>query len=339
MRCLGHHAILETRDREERLPPPSHISDYDPRFFRTCTFPLLRRLGYGTRVTINNGLPAGAPFATPLALSLSAWDESGSFMGTTGQLAELQPGEIVKLEVESLFEQLPGTVEGDALGMFHLVPEGLRESESTEVATKELMAHMSSSDDFVEFHQKPKGVITGVAYQTGPLNDARFGSSRSTVAQAPKVIVSDTVDTLFCLMNLSTSFDYDNTVEMDFWILGPGGERITRAWVEVPPFTFRLVSAAETLARAGALDAFLELGGRGMFLGYSKNGTVVPLSLTRNQGSGAIACDHTLPPIFYLTTWGGETRLKANARLEQEFFSAPRDGDALPAYTAVPAAV
>ena len=53
--------------------------------------------------------------------------------------------------------------------------------------------------------------------------------------------------------------------------------------------------------------------------------------------SGAIACDHTLPPIFYVTTWGGEARLKANARLEQEFFSEPRDADPAPMYTAVPA--
>jgi hypothetical protein len=298
-----------------------------------------RRLGYGVRVTINNGLPASRPLATPMGVSLSAWDESGAYVGSTGQIAELAPGEITKIEVDDLLDQLPAAADGDVLGMFHFVPERFARTQLAEVATKELMAHMFSSDDFVEFHQKPKGVITGVAYQTGPLNDARFGSTRSTVVQAPKVIVSDTVDTLFCLMNLSTRFDYDDTVEMDFWILGPDGERITRAWVEVPPFTYRLVSARETLERAGGLDAFLQCGGRGMFLGYSKNGTVVPLSLTRNRHSGAIACDHTLPPIFYLTTWGGETRLQANARLEKEFFSEPRAGDALPVYTAIPATV
>jgi hypothetical protein len=317
--------------------PPTHIPDYDPRFFRTCTFPLLRRLGYGTRVTINNGLPVGNPSATPLALSLSVWDEWGSYIGTVDDLGELQPGEIVKLEVESFLDRLPEAADGDLLGMFHLVPEALRGVTSAEVATKDLMAHMFASDDFVEFHQKPKGVITGVAYQTGPLNGTRSGSTRSTVVQAPKVIVSDTVDTLFCLMNLSTEFDYDNPVEMDFLILGPGGERVARAWVEVPAFCYRLVSCMEVLERAGALDAFREAGGRGMFLGYSKNGTLVPLSLTRNRRSGAIACDHTLPPIFYLTTWGGEARLAANARLEAEFFSEPREGDALPMYTAVPA--
>ena len=319
--------------------PPTHIADYDTRFIRTCTFPMPRRLGYGVRVTINNGLPATSPLATPMMVSLSAWDETGAYIGTTGQVAELQPGEISKISVDELLEDLSGATDGDILGMLHLVPERFAATPKTDVATKELMAHMFSSDDFVEFHQKPKGVITGVAYQTGPLNDARFGSTRSTVVQAPKVIVSDTVDTLFCLMNLSTSFDYDNTVEMDFWILGPDGQRIARAWVEIPPFTYRLVSATETLERAGALDVFRECGGRGMFLGYSKNGTAVPLSLTRNRRSGAIACDHTLPPIFYFTTWGGETRLKANARLEQEFFSAPRAAGSVPLYTAVPATV
>ena len=74
-----------------------------------------------------------------------------------------------------------------------------------------------------------------------------------------------------------------------------------------------------------------------MFLGYSKNGTRCRCRSPATSAQGAIACDHTLPPIFYLTTWGGETRLKANARLEAEFFAQPREGDALPMYTAIPA--
>ena len=90
------------------------------------------------------------------------------------------------------------------------------------------MAHMFASDDFVEFHQKPKGVITGVAYQTGPLNGTARARRAARSCQAPKVIVSDTGRHAFCLMNLSTEFDYDNPVEMDFRILGPGGERVAR---------------------------------------------------------------------------------------------------------------
>ena len=44
-----------------KMPPPSKIPDYDPRFFRPCIFPMLRRLGYGTRVTINNGVGSDQP--------------------------------------------------------------------------------------------------------------------------------------------------------------------------------------------------------------------------------------------------------------------------------------
>lgn len=297
---------------------------------------MLNRLGYGTRVTINNGVSAG-PLATPLAVSMSAWDSGGTLLGSTPVFRELAPGEIVKLSVNDLLGEL-GAPEGeDVLGMFHLVPPDLVGSAETEVKTKELMAHMGASDDFIEFHQKPKGVITGVAYQTGPLNDDRFGTTRTTVVQAPKVIVSDTVDTLFCLMNLAPRFDYDEAVEIDFWILGPGGERICNAWATIPPFTFRLISMRDALEAAGVLDEFMAAGGMGMFLGLSQNGTVVPLSLTRNQESGAIACDHTLPPIFYLTTWGGDARLKAVEELRKAFFDAPRPGPAVELYTATAA--
>ena len=96
---------------------------------------------------------------------------------------------------------------------------------------------------------------------------------------------------------------------------------MARSHVEVPAFSFRLVSVTDVLQQAGVLEMFRAQGGIGMFLGYSKNGTLVPLSLTRNKLSGAIACDHTLPPVFYISTWGGEKRLQANARLEREFFS------------------
>lgn len=318
-------------------PPPASISGYDPRFFRTCTFPMLNRLNYGTRVTINNGVAEG-PFATPLALSMSAWDNDGRLLGTTPVLRELAPGEIVKLEVEDGLGDIGASLDDDLLGMFHLVPARHVGAETIEVAPNELMAHMGASDDFVEFHQKPKGVITGVAYQTGPLNDARFGTTRTTVVQAPKVIVTDTVDTLFCLMNLAPRFDYEGAVEMDFWILGPGGERICRSWIRVPAFTFRLVSMREVLETAGALDDLLAVGGKGMFFGLSQNGTAVPLSLTRNQESGAIACDHTLPPIFYLTTWGGDARLAQVEKLKAEFFAGPRSPEPVGPYNAIPAA-
>jgi hypothetical protein len=43
--------------------------------------------------------------------------------------------------------------------------------------------------------------------------------------------------------------------------------------------------------------------------------------MTMNIETGAIACDHTLPPVYYFTTWGGQRRIEANERLYETFFS------------------
>lgn len=273
-------------------------------------------------MSINNGVPRESPIATQMTVSMSVFDNEGGRIATTSPFIDLAPGEIVKLDIDAELERVPGVpADGALLVMLHVVPVKWAHATSVDTASDEMMAHVRSSDDFIEYHQRPKGVVTGVAYQTGPLNDPRLSSTRTTVCQAPKVIVTEPVDTLLWLMNLSTRADYSDSVRMDFWILGPGGERIVRSKVEVPPFSFRLVSATETLDRAGLLETYRERGGVGMFLGLSQNGTVVPISLTRNRRTGAIACDHTLPPNFYLSTWGGNARKRANARLAQEFFS------------------
>ncbi len=233
-----------------------------------------------------------------------------------------RPASSIKLDIDAELAAIPGApAEGSLLITLNVVPAKWLGASSVDIPAAEMITHVRASDDFIEYHQRPTGVVTGVAYQTGPLNDPRLSSTRTTVCQAPKVIVTEPVDTLFLLMNLSTRADYADTVRMDFWILGGGGERFVRSAVEVPPFSFRLVSATAVLEQAGMLEDYRARGGLGMFLGLSKNGTLVPISLTRNRASGAIACDHTLPPGFYLSTWGGDARLRANARLEQEFFA------------------
>ncbi len=300
------------------MPPPSKIEGFDPRFLRPCTFPVLRKLGYGTAITVNNGVADG-PLAREMTLSLSAFDD-GRLLGTLPDLGTLAPGAITKIDTRPLLEQLGAPADRDVLGVLHVVPTDLAGQEAVDVDAKTLMAHIRSSDDFIEFRQEPKGVITGVAYQTGPMNDTRISSTRTTVCQAPKVIATEGVDTLFTFLNVSTSFGYADHVTMDFWILRPDGSKVCRSTVTVPPWSFRQVNVSQVLEEAGELEAFRAQGGLGMFLGYAKDGTLVPLSLTRNRASGGIACDHTLPPVFYLTTWGGKKRLEACERLENEMF-------------------
>ena len=87
------------------MPPPTHIHGFDPRFFRPCIFPVLRRLGYGTAVTVNNGVSDG-PQATDMVLSFSAFDEGGRLLGTLPDLGRLAPREIVKLDTRPLCDEL-----------------------------------------------------------------------------------------------------------------------------------------------------------------------------------------------------------------------------------------
>jgi hypothetical protein len=285
---------------------------------------MLRGLNYETRVSLNNGVGPESELATTMSVSVSGFGPDGERLGTTGEIARLEPGEIVKLDMDAVFADHLGVSRERAehlLGIAHVVPVDMLGREAVDVPIEVLMAHTRVSDDFVEFRQNDGPVITGVAYQTGPLNDRRMSSTRTTLCQAPKVIVSEPVDTLMCLLNVSTSADYGDPVTMQYWILGPDGSRVARSEVTVPAFSFRLVSCTDVLEQAGVLDAFRAAhGGLGMFLGLSTDGTLVPLSLTRNRASGAIACDHTLPPVFYVSTWGGEPRLAANARLAEEFF-------------------
>jgi hypothetical protein len=273
-------------------------------------------------VTVNNGVGPEHPLATPMTVSMTAFDNQGATIGSTSEIAALAPGALVKLDIDAELAGIPDAPsDGPLLITLHVVPTKWAAECDVDVPAAEMMTHVRASDDFIEYHQRPKGVVTGVAYQTGPLNDRRLSSTRTTVCQAPKVIVTEPVDTLFSLMNLSTRADYSDTVRMDFWILGPQGERLARSAVDVPPFSFRLVSATAVLEEAGVLDEYRAHGGVGMFLGLSTNGTLVPISMTRNRDTGAIACDHTLPPIYYVSTWGGDARLRANARLERELFA------------------
>ncbi len=298
----------------------SDLLDFDPRFIRPCSFATLHTPGYGTRVTLHNGLARG-PFATCMVVSMSAFEHGGRFLGTSEPFLTLEPGQIEKVEVDEILGAMaPGRELRDVMGVLHLVPERWVGETQVKVGRDELMAHLYSADDFIEFFSYAGHVVTGVAYQTGPMNDVRLSTTRTTTIQAPKVIVSDNVDTIFLLMNPSTSLGYSDTVTLRFKILDPGGDVVVDSSLDVPPWSFELLSARAVLREAGAMEPFVERGGMGTLFGLATNGTVVPLSMTRNDSTGAVAVDHTLPPVYYVNKWGGDLRKQGNERLRERLF-------------------
>jgi hypothetical protein len=297
----------------------SEVEDFDPDFFRPCIFPILTDLGYTTTLSINNGLSSGE-FSETMDISVTFLSDQGEILGRAG-VGELQPGEMKRVDTNQLLAKIGLNPEGNTLGVAHVVPRRFAGQARVTISRQDQMAHVGASDDFVEFRQEPKGVITGVAYQMGPQNDFRFNKTRTTLLQAPKVIVSEAVDTLFAVINASTSFDYQDIAHLEYWIFGPSGNKIAKGSIEVPPWTVRFISATETLEACGEKTKFITEGGLGMVLGLSRDSGLVPISMTRNLRSGAIACDHTLPPVYYFSTWGGQVRLEANSKLYEIVFS------------------
>lgn len=306
------------------MPPPETPLAFDPRFVRTCTFATLHTPGYGTRVTLFNGVGPGERYATPFTVTLSAFDRDGTYLGESEPFLHLDPGGAAKVDVDEVLRSMAhgrASELQDVLGILHLTPDRYVSVSSCEVTRDELMAHTIATDDFVEYYSYRGDVVTGVAYQTGPMNDKRLSTTGTTTIQAPKVIVSERVDTIFLLMNTSTSLDYDNEVVLRFRIVSPAGETLAASEISVPAFSFRLLSTRDVLREAGALDVFRDIGGCATLFGLATNGTVVPLSMTRNDKTGAIAVDHTLPPIYYISAWGGDLRKRGNARLAEALFA------------------
>jgi hypothetical protein len=304
----------------------SDLLDFDPRFLRTCTFATLHTPGYGTRVTLLNAVEEG-PFVTDFVVTMSAFDK-GIHLGESGPILELAPGQIEKVDVDAVLASMVGKRSEplrDVLGILHLTPRRLVGADRCEVSRGELATHVFATDDFVEFYSYRGDVVTGVAYQTGPMNDARLSTTRTTTIQAPKVIVSDRVDTILLLMNLSTSFHYSDDVTLRFRIVDGSARDVVSSSITVPAWSFRLLSTRDVLRRAGVFDDFVGRGGLGTLFGFAANGSVVPLSMTRNDETGAIAVDHTLPPVYYVSKWSGELRRQGNARLEQALFAEERE--------------
>lgn len=295
------------------------VENFDPAFYRPCVFPVLRELGYGTALSINNGLD-NSPYSSPLDVSLSFFSSNGELIKTIGNIARLEVGEIAKFDSRDYLRDLPIAEDDNILGVLHMTPIELTGKSSATVEKQALSAHVYASDDFIEFRQEPKGVITGVAYQVGQQNDLRFSGTRRTLVQAPKVIVRENLDTLFALINSSTSFSYTDVAKFDYMILGPDGSSVAQGSIDVPAWSYRLISSHELLKSAGVFDSFIATGGLGMLVGSCENAGLIPISMTRNLDSGAIACDHSLPPVYYFTTWGGQKRIESHEKLVRKFF-------------------
>ena len=298
------------------------IKDFDPRYIKMCYFATLGELGYRTRVSLANGTTEDSPLVDDLHVSFEAFSAAGQRLGSVERFEVIPPGGFTLVEVDDHVG--PGraidTNGEDVLGIFHLTPARFVDSDAVDIELSAIFDQVSVSDEYIEYHSREWSVAAGLAYQSIPMNDPRFGGTRSTLMQSPKLLVDSETDTHLVLLNISTSPDYELDISFDLAFIAANGERIANHNVTVPAYGFTRVSSRDVLREAGAFDRFVEHGGNGMVVGFSDKGSVVPLSITRNDRSGGLACDHTLPPMYYLPWWGGEVRKAANLRVRELLF-------------------
>jgi hypothetical protein len=199
-----------------------------------------------------------------------------------------------------------GRLEGEMLGIVHQTPRSHLEAASggsgtIETSIEELAAWVGIGDDFVEYIDLRVGGMGGVFYQCPPMNDGRLGTTWVTVCQSPKVLFAARVEPFLLLLNVSSDHSYRRVGQMRLTLFGQSGERIGRGEVRVPPFGSRVVPLRSMLAA-------LAYRGNAMLLGISTMCTLVPFGLLRDDESGMLAVDHTMPPGNYHSAWADKGR-------------------------------
>jgi hypothetical protein len=282
-----------------------------------CYFVTLGELGYATRVTIANGLPAVGAMADDQQVSLEAFNSDGRRLGRLDPFAILHPGDFSIIDVADHIGPGKGipTDGSDVLGIAHMVPGRFLGKAGVDIELSEIFDYVGVSDEYIDYYSPESDVSSGLAYQSTPMNDARFGGTRTTLMQSPKLLVDENLDTHLLLLNVSTSPDYHQEIHFELALLASDGAVVARHSIDIPAYGFRRVSLRQVLRDAGGFDRFVSLGGSGMVVGFSGKGSVVPLSITRDDRSKGLACDHTLPPVYYLPWWGGDARRAANERI------------------------
>ncbi len=267
----------------------------------------LRALGYRTRVVLGNKSDQRAEWATPYRVDVSVTGASRQRVVERRRVARVMPGGRLALDCEPFVAGL----EGDVELVLHLVPELLAERANDgklSLSREQLYFYLSVQDHYVEYYRED-GFCAGVLYQSGAFNYELFSRERSTLIQAPKCYLSEELDTFMSVVNSSADPDYAVTAELRCELADASGRALVR-WVEsIPPFSAALLSlrdrVRELVPALGPTPRFY------CFYAASTNATLLPLTIHRNDRTGAIGLEHSLPPIYYAAEARGPVRARA----------------------------
>lgn len=290
--------------------PARLLRDWDPLYTRYFPFSTLHAFGYRTRVSACNGSDTLGHRREALDVRLSLFDGQGRPLLRAAPCAVVEPGEYWMLDDVEAFAEGHGVVvgraEGEVLGILHQTPLSQRDRAAAgggriEATIDEIASWLSFADDYVEYVHEGSGGTGGVFYFGPFLNDVRLAATRTTVVQSPKAVFDDGLEPGLLLLNVATDPRHDRAARMDIALFGTAGERIGGGGVVVPAFASRLVRLRELLTDQA-------YKGGATVLAVSTTATVIPCTLVHDPRSGALAIDHTFPPVNYHSAWGGKKK-------------------------------
>lgn len=274
------------------------VKDFSLKALHVFQVRTLRSLGFDTRVTLSNKSHNKGDLATDYRIDLTVYSPDGLVCFYTEGIAELQTDSVVKLDCAKWLTHL----NEDQVMVFHLIPRRLLPFVSStggvDLDRSEIWSLFTAQDHYVEYYQ-PDGFSSGVLYQSGAFNYRKFSREETTVIQAPKVFLSPTLDTILSILHTSFEPKYDRDAVLNCVLLDESGKTAAFWTNRIKPYTGALISIREMLQAEGNIEFDGASMRRYTLLGLCENAALLPLIMNFDASHGALAVEHSLPPLYY----------------------------------------
>lgn len=275
-----------------------------------------RRWDFGTRVTLYNhtGEPAYA--------DVLVREADGTPIVRVTRIAELPDGRSRLFDVPSLFNEhgLPPPIDDHVL-TFSIVPRRFEDAPGpVEIEKSEVFRLLTAQDHYVEHYDPDTLFSSGVLYQTPPLNDRLLGAGSSFIMQAPKVFLTPERNTVFQVLYHTSDPEFATQGTM-LCRLRRGDGTPLLAWSETAtPHGMHYIDVKEVLQRHG-LDWAKVVGAHGFlfFEACAPDVSFIPLTININEVRRTFDLEHSLPPIYYGSDYGGARKKQAIATMVASF--------------------
>lgn len=269
-------------------------------------------LGFKTLVGLTNDSHLTPGYATPYKIQAKIYSPDGNLVHLYSDPELLKPDSKRVLNIS----ELPGIENQDQLVMFSLLPESIN-SRSTyfdkycDVSMHELRTLVNTQGHQIEY-RRPDGYSAGVLYACGAFNYEKFHPTPpSTLLQAPKCYISNSIDTFLTFSNTCPNPSYKESHEVKVALTNGLGEVVATLTQKLLPFTTSTISIKEMLSTTSVVEG-LNFYSISAFCG---TGLVLPLIFISDRQENTLAVEHTFGPWVYAESITGSKRRLADISL------------------------